>query len=70
MELVAHDGDHGGVCGGGGEEELLLLEANNVDRSWRLNFDELRLSSENNKEKEKSPSRGLHDCLGVLSKFL
>ncbi|KAM3236686.1 metal tolerance protein 11 isoform X1 [Capsicum annuum] len=67
MELVAHDGDHGGVCGGGGEEELLLLEANNVDRSWRLNFDELRLSSENNKEKEKSPSRGLHDCLGVLS---
>ncbi|KAM3268404.1 metal tolerance protein 11 isoform X2 [Capsicum chacoense] len=67
MELVAHGGDHGGVCGGGGEEELLLLEANNVDRSWRLNFDELRLSSENNKEKEKSPSRGLHDCLGVLS---
>ncbi|KAM3345334.1 metal tolerance protein 11 isoform X1 [Capsicum galapagoense] len=67
MELVARDGDHGGVCGGGGEEELLLMEANNVDRSWRLNFDELRLSSENNKEKEKSPSRGLHDCLGVLS---
>ncbi|PHT48878.1 Metal tolerance protein 11 [Capsicum baccatum] len=67
MELVAPDGDHGGVCCGGGEEELLLLEANNVDRSWRLNFDELRLSSENNKEKEKSPSRGLHDCLGVLS---
>lgn len=59
LELVPHDGDHGG-----GEEELLLLETNNVDRSWRLNFDELRLSSEN---KEKAPTRGLHDCLGVLS---
>lgn len=41
-----------------------MLETNNVDRSWRLNFDELRLSSEN---KEKAPTRGLHDCLGVLS---
>lgn len=41
----------------------MQLETNNVDRSWRLNFDELRLSSEN---KEKPP-RGLHDCLGVLS---
>lgn len=60
MELVPHDGDHGG-----GEEELLLLETNNVDRSWRLNFDELRLSSEN---KEKASTRGLHDCLGVLSR--
>ncbi|CAN4105922.1 unnamed protein product [Withania somnifera] len=68
LELVPHDGDHGGFGGGegesGGEEELLLLESNNVDRSWRLNFDELRLSSEN---KEKAPTRGLHDFLGVLS---
>ncbi|KAK4353690.1 hypothetical protein RND71_025884 [Anisodus tanguticus] len=62
LELVTHDGDHGGGCGGD-EEKFLLLETNNVERSWRLNFDELRLSSEN---KEKPP-RGLHDCLGVLS---
>ncbi|XP_009631513.1 metal tolerance protein 11 isoform X1 [Nicotiana tomentosiformis] len=54
---------HGGDQGVGAEEELLLLETNNADRSWRLNFDELRLSSET---KEKPP-RGLHDCLGVLS---
>ncbi|XP_009792644.1 metal tolerance protein 11 isoform X1 [Nicotiana tabacum] len=54
---------HGGDHGAGTEEELLLLETNNADRSWRLNFDELRLSSES---KEKPP-RGLHDCLGVLS---
>lgn len=54
---------HGGDQGVGAEEELLLLETNNADRSWRLNFDELRLSSES---KEKPP-RGLHDCLGVLS---
>ncbi|MCD9644365.1 Metal tolerance protein 11 [Datura stramonium] len=58
LELVPPDGDHGG------EQQLLLqLETKNVDRSWKLNFDELRLSSEN---KEKPP-RGLHDCLGVLS---
>ncbi|KAJ8542224.1 hypothetical protein K7X08_017090 [Anisodus acutangulus] len=64
LELVHHDGDHGGgCCGDDDKEQLLLLETNNVDRSWRLNFDELRLSSEN---KEKPP-RGLHDCLGVLS---
>ncbi|KAH0673459.1 hypothetical protein KY284_024546 [Solanum tuberosum] len=62
LELVPPDGDHGGECGG--EEQLLLMEANNVDRSWRLNFDELRLSSEN---KEKPHPHGLHDCLGVLS---
>lgn len=62
LELVPPDGDHGGECGG--EEQLLLIEANNVDRSWRLNFDELRLSSEN---KEKPHPHGLHDCLGVLS---
>ncbi|TMX00413.1 hypothetical protein EJD97_000844 [Solanum chilense] len=62
LELVPPDGDHGGECGG--EEQLLLMETNNVDRSWRLNFDELRLSSEN---KEKSLPHGLHDCLGVLS---
>lgn len=61
MELVPPDGDHGGECGG--EEQLLLMETNNVDRSWRLNFDELRLSSEN---KEKPLPHGLHDCLGVL----
>ncbi|XP_059317648.1 metal tolerance protein 11 isoform X1 [Lycium ferocissimum] len=64
MELVTSGGgDHGGVCGGDDEEQLLLLERKNADVSWRLNFDELRLSSEN---KEKPP-RGLHDCLGVLS---
>ncbi|KAL3369507.1 hypothetical protein AABB24_010048, partial [Solanum stoloniferum] len=62
LELVPPDGDHGGECGG--EELLLLMETNNVDRSWRLNFDELRLSSEN---KEKPHPHGLHDCLGVLS---
>ncbi|KAK4717214.1 hypothetical protein R3W88_015552 [Solanum pinnatisectum] len=62
LELVPPDGDHGGECGG--EEQLLLMETNNVDRSWRLNFDELRLSSEN---KEKPHPHGLHDCLGVLS---
>ncbi|KAG5607732.1 hypothetical protein H5410_029224 [Solanum commersonii] len=62
LELVPPDGDHGGECGG--EEQLLLMESNNVDRSWRLNFDELRLSSEN---KEKPHPHGLHDCLGVLS---
>ncbi|XP_015076736.1 metal tolerance protein 11 isoform X1 [Solanum pennellii] len=62
LELVPPDGDHGGECGG--EEQLLLMETNNVDRSWRLNFDELRLSSEN---KEKPLPHGLHDCLGVLS---
>ncbi|XP_004239770.1 metal tolerance protein 11 isoform X1 [Solanum lycopersicum] len=61
LELVPPDGDHGGECGG--EEQLLLMETNNVDRSWRLNFDELRLSSEN---KEKPLPHGLHDCLGVL----
>ncbi|OIT03222.1 PREDICTED: metal tolerance protein 11 isoform X1 [Nicotiana attenuata] len=62
LEVVPlHGGDHG--AGAGAEEELLLLETNNADRSWRLNFDELRLSSES---KEKPP-RGLHDCLGVLS---
>ena len=64
LELVPPDGDHGGECGG--EEQLLLLETNNVDRSWRLNFDELRLSSEH---KEKPLPHGLHDCLGVLCKF-
>ncbi|CAN4096035.1 unnamed protein product [Withania somnifera] len=62
MELVPHGGVGDGESGG--EDELLLLENNNVDRSWRLNFDELRLSSEN---KEKTPTRGIHDCLGVLS---
>ncbi|XP_055811331.1 metal tolerance protein 11 isoform X1 [Solanum dulcamara] len=62
LELVPPDGDHGGECDG--EEQLLLMETNNVDRSWRLNFDELRLSSEN---KEKPPPHRLHDCLGVLS---
>ncbi|XP_060212624.1 metal tolerance protein 11 isoform X3 [Lycium barbarum] len=64
MELVTScGGDHGGVGCGDDEEQLLLLETKNADVSWRLNFDELRLSSEN---KEKPP-RGLHDCLGVLS---
>nr|AYW01709.1 MTP5 protein [Morus alba] len=46
------------------EEELSLLrQPNNGDRSWRLNFDGFQLSTEH---KEKKPTRGLHDCYGVL----
>lgn len=46
------------------DEELSLLpQPSNGDRSWRLNFDGLQLSSEH---KEKKPPRGLHDCYGVL----
>ncbi|XP_057979498.1 metal tolerance protein 11 isoform X2 [Malania oleifera] len=44
------------------EERLLLVDSNNGDRSWRLNFDGVELSE----HKEKKPPRGLHDYLGVL----
>ncbi|EXB65337.1 Metal tolerance protein 5 [Morus notabilis] len=45
------------------EELSLLRQPNNGDRSWRLNFDGFQLSTEH---KEKKPTRGLHDCYGVL----
>ncbi|KAL5733333.1 hypothetical protein ACOSQ2_033025 [Xanthoceras sorbifolium] len=46
------------------DEELSLLPLhNNGDRSWRLNFDGFQLSPEH---AGKKPTRGLHDCLGVL----
>ncbi|GAB2222777.1 hypothetical protein Droror1_Dr00016903 [Drosera rotundifolia] len=48
--LVAEDGRWPGCGGGGGGEE-----------SWRLNFEGLRLSTEN----KESPARKLHSCLGV-----
>ncbi|KAL9259369.1 Metal tolerance protein 5-like protein [Drosera capensis] len=48
--LVAEDGRRPG-CGGGGCGE----------ESWRLNFEGLRLSTEN----KESPARKLHSCLGV-----
>ncbi|PIA38904.1 hypothetical protein AQUCO_02700238v1 [Aquilegia coerulea] len=44
-------------------EEQLLLETGTEERSWRLNFDGIQ-RSEYTKVK---PSRGLHDCLGVLA---
>lgn len=48
----------------GHEEELSLLQQpSNGDRSWRLNFESIQLSSEH---KEKKPPRGIHDCYGVL----
>ncbi|VFQ68226.1 unnamed protein product [Cuscuta campestris] len=43
---------------GGYEERLILPETDNVDRSWRLNFDGFRLTPE---KKEKS-RRSLQDC--------
>uniref|UniRef100_A0A5B6Z8Z8 Uncharacterized protein n=1 Tax=Davidia involucrata TaxID=16924 RepID=A0A5B6Z8Z8_DAVIN len=55
-EPMAHDTDRD--CS---EEQLLLLETNNGDHSWRLNFDGFQLS-----ERKEKPPRGLHDCLGVL----
>ncbi|XP_027353491.1 metal tolerance protein 11 isoform X2 [Abrus precatorius] len=47
------------------EHRSLLSDSNNGDRSWRLNFDGFQLSSEHT-EKQVKPSRGLHDCYGVL----
>uniref|UniRef100_A0A2P2MI67 Uncharacterized protein MANES_10G037600 n=1 Tax=Rhizophora mucronata TaxID=61149 RepID=A0A2P2MI67_RHIMU len=47
----------------GNDEELSLLSLNDHgDNSWRLNFDGYQLTP---KQKEKRPSGGLHDCLGV-----
>ena len=61
VEPVTLNGDHGGS-----EEEPLFPETSTGDRSWRLNFEGFQLST---KHKEKPP-RGLHDCLGVLGKFV
>ncbi|KAI5431521.1 Metal tolerance protein 11 [Lathyrus oleraceus] len=48
------------------EEELSLLSlSDNSDRSWRLNFESFQFSSEHT-EKTPKPSRGIHDCYGVL----
>ncbi|CAL0308308.1 unnamed protein product [Lupinus luteus] len=47
------------------EQRLLLSEANNGDRSWRLNFEGFQLCSEQKTKKVKSSS-GIHDCYGVL----
>ncbi|XP_061374372.1 metal tolerance protein 11 [Gastrolobium bilobum] len=47
------------------EQRSLLSDSNNGDRSWRLNFDGFQLSSEHT-DKQVKPSRGLHDCYGVL----
>ncbi|OIW17283.1 hypothetical protein TanjilG_22395 [Lupinus angustifolius] len=47
------------------EQRLLLSEANNGDRSWRLNFEGFQLCSEHKTKKVKSSS-GIHDCYGVL----
>ncbi|KAK8510262.1 hypothetical protein V6N13_103856 [Hibiscus sabdariffa] len=54
VETVARESD---------EELVLLPHQGNVDRSWRLNFDDFQLSPEH---KDKKPPRSLHDCLGVL----
>ena len=49
--------------------ELLLVESGererDRERSWRLNFDGLRLSE----RREEPPPRRLHDCLGALGSF-
>lgn len=47
--------------------ELLLVESGERERerSWRLNFDGLRLSE----RREEPPPRRLHDCLGALGSF-
>ncbi|XP_074576888.1 metal tolerance protein 5 [Curcuma longa] len=53
------------ASGGGANDEgteLLLVELGDRERSWRLNFDGFRPSE----PREKPPTRGLHDCLGVL----
>ncbi|KAL4289777.1 hypothetical protein GQ457_14G023140 [Hibiscus cannabinus] len=54
VETVARESD---------EELVLLPHQGNVDRSWRLNFDDFQLSPEH---KDKKPPRSLHDYLGVL----
>lgn len=56
------------ASGGGANDEgteLLLVELGDRERSWRLNFDGFRPSE----PREKPPTRGLHDCLGVLGSF-
>lgn len=55
------------MAGENDEEVSLLTQHSNVDRSWRLNFDGVQLSSEH---AEKKPPRGLHDCLGVLGNYI
>ncbi|KAF5203265.1 Metal tolerance protein [Thalictrum thalictroides] len=44
-------------------EEQLLLETGTGEGAWRLNFDGIQRSE----YKVNKPSRGLHDCLGVLA---
>jgi len=51
------------------EEDLSILRvSDNVDQSWRLNFDSFQLNS-HHAEKSPKPSHGLHNCYGVLGNF-
>lgn len=58
-----------GGCGGQAEELFLLRSVEEGgglcvgERPWRLNFDGFQRQEP---QQERPPSRGLHDCLGVL----
>ncbi|QHO37839.1 metal tolerance protein 11 isoform X3 [Arachis hypogaea] len=47
------------------QRSLLSPDSNNGDRSWRLNFEGFQMSSPH-ADKQVKPSRGIHDCYGVL----